>query len=164
MTTKQIAESLGKPVRTVQDWVKSLSAKSALISAKSESSSPAYPADYDLNETCQIIEEGMGPDVANTFRTNAVYGAIEKERKLVKPKYSAAMIREARIIYGIEYAKRLMAENEGLPYQAKHEPVALPAPEQLPEHIAKQVYAVALSAMKKAMAQEATEKKNGKLF
>ena len=40
MTTREIADAVGKPIRTVQDWVKELSAKSALISAKSASSSP----------------------------------------------------------------------------------------------------------------------------
>jgi hypothetical protein len=79
MTTKQIAEYLGKPERTVRDWVKALSAKSAEVLAKiAEARATSKPADYDLAETCQIIEEGMGKDVADVYRTNAVNAEMAK--------------------------------------------------------------------------------------
>jgi prophage antirepressor-like protein len=78
--------------------------------------------------------------------------SINKEIK----KYSAAMIREARLTYGIEYARRMMDENNGQ--------ILLPVPEQLPDHIAKQVYAVALAAIKKEQAKSTAEAKTPQLF
>lgn len=107
MTAKQIAAYLGRPERTAQDWVKALGAKSASIGAKLASSSPMKPADYDLAETCLIIEEGMGKDVADVYRTNAVHAELGLRAKRT---YSAAFLREYRITYGIEAAKGLLAE------------------------------------------------------
>lgn len=88
MTTHEIAIALGKPQRTVQDWVALLSAKSVTVNAKLASSSSRYPASYTLTETCQIIEEGMGADVANTFRTNAVNAEIQELANTFKTKES----------------------------------------------------------------------------
>lgn len=78
MTTKQIAEAVSRPEKTVRDWVlrianptkkqidkfgKDVVAKSAAIKAKSATSSPMVPADYDLEETVAIIEVGLGKNV-----------------------------------------------------------------------------------------------------
>lgn len=95
MTSKDIAEALGKPLRTVQDWIKATGAKSASIDAKSASSSSTYPADYTLAEVCQIIEEGMGADVANAYRTNAANAQGIKKR--IHEALSASTIRELRL-------------------------------------------------------------------
>lgn len=89
MTTKQIAEAVGKPERTVRDWVKALAAKSAVITAKLAASSPMKPANYTLAETCDIIEEGLGK-AADVYRTNAVNAEMAKRPE--KAEVSAAKI------------------------------------------------------------------------
>lgn len=71
MKAKQIAEATGKAEKTVRTWAFKLAAKSADIKAKIAASSPMYPADYDLEETCQIIEHGMGKNAADLFRMSA---------------------------------------------------------------------------------------------
>jgi len=90
MTTKEIAQATGKPERTIRDWVKAVTAKSATITAKLATSSPAYPADYTLAEVCQIIEEGMGPEAANVYRTNAVHATMAQEPKA--PRLTGALV------------------------------------------------------------------------
>jgi hypothetical protein len=59
MTTREIAEAVGRKDRAVQNWIKIMGAKNASINAKNASSTSTYPADYDLEETCAIIETGM---------------------------------------------------------------------------------------------------------
>jgi hypothetical protein len=71
MTTRQIAESLGKPEKTVRTWASKAAAKSAAMTAKLAASSSAHPADYDLDETLSIIETGMGKNAAAVWRENA---------------------------------------------------------------------------------------------
>jgi transposase len=82
MTTKQIADAVGKEERTVQRWVKALGDKMSSINDKMSSSSPVNPADYDLEETLAIIEQGMGKNAADVYRLNAASkNAIEKIEK-----------------------------------------------------------------------------------
>jgi hypothetical protein len=146
MTTQEIAEAAGKPVRTVQDWVKSLSAKSALIGAKSALSSPMNPADYTLAEVCDIIEEGMGKAAADVYRTNAA--VAEMNRKPAQ--YSAAYIREIRLTLGREAAAALLS---GVIPAAPKPALITDGRDRLPEHIARQVYAVAAKAWEKEQAK-----------
>ena len=72
MTAREIAEATGAAERTVHDWIKATSAKSAEISAKiAKARATSKPADYTLDEACQIIETGMGPAAAGVYRANA---------------------------------------------------------------------------------------------
>ena len=71
MTTKQIAEYVGKPEKTVRTWASKASAKTAASTAKLAASSPAKPADWDLEETIAIIETGLGANAAAMYRANA---------------------------------------------------------------------------------------------
>lgn len=71
MTTKEIAEAVGKEERTVRNWVKRLAEKNTVIAEKLAASSPMKPANYDIDETCAIIEQGMGKNAASLFRENA---------------------------------------------------------------------------------------------
>ena len=71
MTTKEIAAAVGKDERSVQRWAKSLSDKVSSINDKLSSSNSTKPADYGLEETCLIIEKGLGKNAANLFRENA---------------------------------------------------------------------------------------------
>lgn len=70
MTTKEIANAVGKDERTVQRWVKKLSDKMSSVSDKMSVSSPTYPADYTEEETLLIIETGMGKNAAGIYRAN----------------------------------------------------------------------------------------------
>lgn len=72
MTTKEIAEAVGKTERCVQGWAKKTGEKIASIGEKIASvQKTGSPADYDLSETCFIIETGMGKNAANLYRMSA---------------------------------------------------------------------------------------------
>jgi len=82
MTTKEIAEAVGKKERTIHYWLESLSAINADISAKiAEARATSKPADYTLDETVLIIEVGMGRNAADLFRMSA----MQKEVSWPKP-------------------------------------------------------------------------------
>jgi type IV secretory pathway VirJ component len=81
MTTKQIAEAVGQTERSVQMWAKKAAEKISSINEKISLSSSRYPADYDINEVCQIIEEGMGKAAADVYRTNAVNAELAGKAK-----------------------------------------------------------------------------------
>lgn len=71
MTTKQIAEAVNKDVKTVQRWVKKVGDTMSSVSDKMALSSPNKPADYDIEETCSIIQHGLGKNAADLYRMNA---------------------------------------------------------------------------------------------
>jgi hypothetical protein len=94
MNTKQIAEAVGKAEKTVRTWASKvttamettipalskiaykdtaevMTAKMAAMTAKMAVSSSTNPADYNLEETCWIIEYGMGKNAADLFRMSA---------------------------------------------------------------------------------------------
>lgn len=73
MTTKQIAEAVGKTERTVRNWATRLAEKSAVVAEKLSASSPMKPADWDLEETIAIVELGLGRNAAALFRENATH-------------------------------------------------------------------------------------------
>ena len=76
MTTREIAKATGKGERTVQRWVQNMTAKMASISDKMAASSSTHPADFDLEETIAIIEEGMGKNAAAIYRENAAKSTV----------------------------------------------------------------------------------------
>jgi len=71
MTTKEIAEAVGKTERSVRNWVAKVAENFSAVAEKSSASTSTYPADYDLEETCLIIEEGIGKNAADLFRMGA---------------------------------------------------------------------------------------------
>jgi len=71
MTTKMIAESVGKDVTSIQRWIKKLNGKMQSIDDKMSLSSPMNPANYTLEETLVIIEQGLGKNAADIYRMNA---------------------------------------------------------------------------------------------
>lgn len=71
MTTKQLAEALGRPEKTVRTWAFKAAAKSAEAAAKSAEATPARPADWSLDEALAIVEVGLGKNAASLFRENA---------------------------------------------------------------------------------------------
>jgi hypothetical protein len=72
MTVKEIAIATSKPEQTVKNWVKKTSAKMDQVRSKMDQAFESRkPADYDLDETCAIIETGLGKNAANMYRMNA---------------------------------------------------------------------------------------------
>jgi len=72
MNVKEIALAVSKPERTVHNWVKKTSAKMAQVNAKmAQATNDKKPADYDIDETCAIIEQGLGKNASSLFRANA---------------------------------------------------------------------------------------------
>lgn len=72
MTTREIAEAVGKTERCVQGWAKRTGEKISSIGEKISSvGKSGRPADYDLEESCAIIETGMGRNAADLYRMAA---------------------------------------------------------------------------------------------
>jgi hypothetical protein len=73
MTTKEIAEAVGKPEKTVRTWAAKAAAKSAEAGAKLAEAqrSGGKAAEWSLEESCAIIEIGLGKNAASLFRENA---------------------------------------------------------------------------------------------
>lgn len=82
MTTKQIAEAVGKEERTVRNWIKKMAVNNSAMAEKLSSSTSTYPADYDLQETCAIIETGLGKNAADLFRMSANVGIKQEDTRL----------------------------------------------------------------------------------
>jgi len=85
MTTKQIADAVNKKERTVQGWARKAGEKIASVGEKIASAGHGRSADYTLEETCAIIETGMGRNAADLFRMSA-------NRQLVAPQSDIATI------------------------------------------------------------------------
>jgi hypothetical protein len=99
MTTKEIAQAVGKNERTIRDWIGQITStaetavtteKSAVVNSihlKAGSKDSRHPADYTLEETLAIIEAGMGPDAAGIFRANATPEAGRGKAKVITAAY-----------------------------------------------------------------------------
>lgn len=70
MTTKEIADSVGKTERCVRNWIGKVAETNSVIAEKISGSSPMKPADYTVEETLSIIEAGMGKNAAGIYRAN----------------------------------------------------------------------------------------------
>jgi len=149
MTVKEIAKAVGKEERSVHNWVKQTSAENAQVYAKiAQAKETSKAADYTLEEVCQIIESGMGKDVAGVFMANA-----KNPAKDIRPLPNMAELRRA-------FDRGLISADEyrigiGLNY---------PKSDMLDPQIAKQVYAVTCSAIDRKKKQQLLEDKSGKLF
>jgi len=105
MTARDIAVATGKTERAVQMWAKKTGESISPIGEKISSvQKTGKPADYTLDEACQIIETGMGPAAAGVYRANA-------EAKPAVPKLrlpSGAQLNALRHIYpAADLCKRL---------------------------------------------------------
>jgi transposase len=72
MTTKQIAEAIGRPEKTVRTWAARAAAISAASTAKMAEGTPGKPVDWNLDETVEIIAVGLGRNAALIWRENAL--------------------------------------------------------------------------------------------
>jgi hypothetical protein len=159
MTVKEIAEAVGKDPATVARWVQSTSLKMQEVSCKvQEARKTSKPADYDLVETCAIIAEGMGEDVANVFRTNAVKAKMETKKPTRLP--TASQMTTLERLYGTEGARDRIDFVMGYKEQPKAiEPLALPPP-----RLSKQAYAVEMKVREREQAKREAERATPKLF
>lgn len=127
MTARDIAAATGKTERAVQMWAKKTGESISSIGEKISSvQKTGKPADYTLDEACQIIETGMGPAAAGVYRANA-------EAKPATPKLrlpSGAQLNALRHIYpAADLCKRLdyllgypLAPIEGKLYNPRETP------------------------------------------
>jgi hypothetical protein len=128
MTTKEIAEAVGKPERTVQRWAKTTGVKLASIGVKLASvAKSGKPADYDLDETCAIIEHGLGKNAARLFRENAKHA-------LSPAQGSSLTARDMEVIGGIvaSVMANLTARLGNIENVIDQRRALLPAPEVKP--------------------------------
>jgi hypothetical protein len=89
MTTKEIAKAVNKTERSIQSWAKKTGEKIASIGEKIASvQKTGKPADYNLEETCAIIETGLGRNAADLFRMSATPQPVAPQPDI------AAIVRE----------------------------------------------------------------------
>lgn len=159
MTVKQIAESVGKDASTVARWVQATSCKMQEVSRKmQEAGATKKPADYTLEETCSIIEQGMGQAAAYVYRTNAVHAEMNRKA----PKITGSLLAEVNKAFD----RGIMTKDEArvmIGLSSTNQPVALPAPAPMPL-LSKQAYAVEMANRAKAQAKAITEAKTPQLF
>ena len=84
MTTKEIAEAVGKDERTVQRWAKKAGVKMPSAGVKLASAGHGISADFSLDEACYIIEIGLGKNAASLFRENAIRQATSSEDRIAR--------------------------------------------------------------------------------
>jgi len=91
MTTKEISIAVGKAEKTVRTWANKTAAKTAEASAKLAEAqrSGGKPADWSLEETCAIIETGMGKNAADLYRMSAKPQATQSIADIVRETMTA---------------------------------------------------------------------------
>lgn len=106
MTAREIAAAVGKDYATVSRWVQATSRKMQEVSRKvQEARATSKPADYTLDEACQIIETGMGPAAAGVYRANAEAKPVKAPTMRLP---SGAQLNALRHIYpAADLAKRI---------------------------------------------------------
>lgn len=127
MTTKEIAEAVGKDITTVQRWVKKMGGKMQSIDDKMLSSTSTHPADYSIEETCLIIEVGLGKNAASLFRENAKHAIAPAQG-------SSLTARDMEVIGGIvaSVMANLSARMGNIESRIEQRQALLPAPEVKP--------------------------------
>jgi transposase len=126
MTTKEIAEAVGKTERSVRNWVSKVAEKSSAMTEKSSASTSTHPADYTLDETCEIIAAGMGANAAGIFRANAERSNVPAAGTDLDQAFKAAV---AGIYQMIQQHDQRISAVEGA---QKQRAALLPAPEKTP--------------------------------
>jgi hypothetical protein len=163
MTVKEIAKATGRDERSVRRWVSLASDKMSVLADKMTASSPAHPADFSLQETCFIIEIGLGPAAANIYRTNAVHA--EQLKASQQPKLSGALVNAMFRMYGQAEGQRRIDFMLGIQPAPVRQPLQIESKSQaLPPQVARQVYAVAIKAMQKVNAENTARLQTPELF
>lgn len=124
MTTKHIADATGKTERTVRNWVTKAAKVSSVIEEKSSVSSPMNPADYNLDETCTIIANGLGANAASIYRMNAEQPAAPAITSDLDAQFKAALIGISTMV------QNLNSRMNKVEYQQHQRAALLPAPQK----------------------------------
>jgi len=134
MNTKEIALAVNKTERSVQRWVKKLSDKVSSINDKMSASSPMNPADFTLEETIAIIEQGLGKNAAEMYASNA----RKSTGKLISLPESSLSQKDIEVISTIvsvtvaETIKQLDGRMTNIEQKIEERKALLPAPEIAP--------------------------------
>lgn len=131
MTVKQIAEAVGKNPATVARWVEKTSRKVQEISRKvQEAKATSKPAEYTVEETCEIIAAGMGANAAGIFRANAESApkpiTLESTNDDLDTAFKAALVTLTAMAQSMD--KRMSAIETAMQQRA----ALLPAPAKTP--------------------------------
>ena len=124
MTTKEIANATGKTERTVRNWVTKATKVSSVIEEKSSVSSPMNPADYDLDETCIIIANGLGANAASVYRMNAEQNVAPAITSNIDEQFKLALIGISTMV------QNLNSRMDKVEYQQHQRAALLPAPQK----------------------------------
>jgi len=125
MTTNEIAQAVNKDVTTVQRWIKRLNGKMQSMDGKMQSSTSTYPADFDLDETIEIVRIGLGVNAAEMFRMNAESSPVPQKQNetilMMKEMLSAmpGMIASA-VVMAMQQSKPVHYEQQQLDYTPTH--------------------------------------------
>ena len=140
MTTKEIAEAVGKDERTIQRWAKSTGDKMASIGDKvSAIQNKGIAADYDFDETVAIIEHGLGKNAADLYRMSAKQDTQTFPREVENS--SIALASAFNMMASAFDRMTLIVQNQGQRLQSiekklEERKALLPAPQIEPrEHI-----------------------------
>jgi hypothetical protein len=79
MKISEIGLGANKDERIVKQWAKNAVKNLSVIKSLTEkinTESKRHPANYTLEETCLIIEAGMGKEIANNYRINTTMANI----------------------------------------------------------------------------------------
>jgi len=121
MTSREIGQSVGRSERRVEEWAKGAGAKTASIGAKiAEARKAGKAADYDLDETCLIIEMGLGKNAAGIYRANALRAPAAGDKRLDRLEVMVSDLVKAVCILTRQHApeKRLSEPPELSPREA----------------------------------------------
>jgi len=151
MTTKEIAQAVGKDAATVSRWVEKVSCKVQEVSCKvQEAKKTKKPADYTLAEVCDIIESGLGKAAADVYRTNAANAELKKQPAKMTGAYLAEINKA--------YDRSILSKNEAramLGLQPIQETALITGDIG---RISKQAYAVEMKVREKEQAKKEARK------
>lgn len=134
MNTKEIALAVNKTERSVRNWAKKVAEKNSVVAEKISASSPMNPADFTLEETIAIIEQGLGKNAAEMYASNA----RKSTGKLISLPESSLSQKDIEVISTIvsvtvaETIKQLDGRMTNIEQKIEERRALLPAPEIAP--------------------------------
>ncbi|HPA64705.1 MAG TPA: hypothetical protein PLC67_12175 [Spirochaetota bacterium] len=134
MNTKEIALAVNKTERSVRNWAKKVAEKNSVVAEKISVSSPMNPADFTLEETISIIEQGLGKNAAEMYASNA----RKTTGKLISLPESSLSQKDIEVISTIvsvtvaETIKQLDGRMTNIEQKIEERKALLPAPEIAP--------------------------------
>jgi hypothetical protein len=164
MTTKEIAESVGKDYSTVSRWIEKVSCNMQEVYCKvQEAKRTSKPADYEPREVAAIIAQGMGDDVAGIYRENMTNAEMAKQPTVKASRLpSGAQINAMARLYGDQEARKRI--DYCLGYTATAPEVTAIAIAENIGRLSKQAYAVEMRNREQAENRDRINKLTPELF